>query len=84
MFSSSGFFADIDCPFSKRGLCERPHCLYRHVTKTPDVLDTCCISSLTDSAGQCLNQSSELSVKQQQQQQYPIYFFFILLNFVFK
>lgn len=63
MFSSSGFFADIDCPFSKRGLCERPHCLYRHATETPDVLGACCISSLTDSAGQCSIHSSELSVE---------------------
>lgn len=56
MFPSSGFFADIDCPFSKRGLCERPHCLYRHATETPDVPDACHISSLTGSAGQCFIQ----------------------------
>uniref|UniRef100_A0A3Q4I8K0 RNA exonuclease 1 homolog-like domain-containing protein n=1 Tax=Neolamprologus brichardi TaxID=32507 RepID=A0A3Q4I8K0_NEOBR len=33
MFPSSGFFADINCPFSQHGRCERPHCLYKHPTK---------------------------------------------------
>ncbi|CAK6959725.1 RNA exonuclease 1 homolog [Scomber scombrus] len=33
MFPSSGLFADITCPFLKRGPCERPHCLYKHATK---------------------------------------------------
>ncbi|XP_049907406.1 RNA exonuclease 1 homolog isoform X3 [Epinephelus moara] len=33
MFPSSGLFADINCPFSEHGLCERPHCLYRHATE---------------------------------------------------
>ncbi|XP_070820211.1 RNA exonuclease 1 homolog [Chaetodon trifascialis] len=37
MFPSSGFFADINCPFSER--CERPHCLYRHVTELRDMCD---------------------------------------------
>ncbi|XP_030272373.1 RNA exonuclease 1 homolog isoform X3 [Sparus aurata] len=36
MFPSSGLFADINCPISKRGLCERPHCLYKHVTELRD------------------------------------------------
>ncbi|KAJ4942564.1 hypothetical protein JOQ06_012418 [Pogonophryne albipinna] len=36
MFPSSGLFADINCPFSKRGLCERPHCLYKHATELRD------------------------------------------------
>ncbi|XP_059192195.1 RNA exonuclease 1 homolog isoform X2 [Centropristis striata] len=30
MFPSSGLFAVISCPFTKSGLCERPHCLYKH------------------------------------------------------
>ncbi|KAM8760993.1 uncharacterized protein AB9X84_008854 isoform 2-T2 [Acanthopagrus schlegelii] len=38
MFPSSGLFADINCPVSKRGLCERPHCLYKHVTELRDML----------------------------------------------
>ncbi|XP_073322012.1 uncharacterized protein [Pagrus major] len=37
MFPSSGLFADINCPISKRGLCERPHCLYKHATELRDV-----------------------------------------------
>ncbi|XP_033946219.1 RNA exonuclease 1 homolog isoform X2 [Pseudochaenichthys georgianus] len=36
MFPSSGLFAYIKCPFSKRGLCERPHCLYKHATELRD------------------------------------------------
>ncbi|KAF7663477.1 hypothetical protein LDENG_00210610 [Lucifuga dentata] len=30
MFPSSGFFATTACPFSKRGVCDRPHCFYQH------------------------------------------------------
>ncbi|XP_059908966.1 RNA exonuclease 1 homolog isoform X2 [Gadus macrocephalus] len=29
MLPASGFFAEVVCPF-RRGLCERPHCLYKH------------------------------------------------------
>ncbi|XP_034728978.1 RNA exonuclease 1 homolog isoform X3 [Etheostoma cragini] len=36
MFPSSGLFACIHCPFSKRGHCERPHCLYKHATELRD------------------------------------------------
>lgn len=54
MFPSSGLFADIICPFSKSGLCERPHCLYKHATE--EVRDMCAASyksSIVDFAGQC-------------------------------
>uniref|UniRef100_A0A4W6EF35 Zgc:152968 n=1 Tax=Lates calcarifer TaxID=8187 RepID=A0A4W6EF35_LATCA len=37
MFPSSGLFADINCPLSKRGFCERPHCSYKHATEVRDV-----------------------------------------------
>ncbi|XP_038156441.1 RNA exonuclease 1 homolog [Cyprinodon tularosa] len=33
MFPSSGLFININCPFSRHGLCERPHCLYKHATE---------------------------------------------------
>uniref|UniRef100_A0A3Q0QZ88 Zgc:152968 n=1 Tax=Amphilophus citrinellus TaxID=61819 RepID=A0A3Q0QZ88_AMPCI len=33
MFPSSSVFADINCPFSQHGRCERPHCLYKHAAK---------------------------------------------------
>ncbi|XP_037834592.1 RNA exonuclease 1 homolog isoform X4 [Kryptolebias marmoratus] len=33
MFPSSGLFAHISCPFVQRGLCERPHCLYKHAAE---------------------------------------------------
>ncbi|KAM9360188.1 uncharacterized protein ABDE67_000821 [Symphorus nematophorus] len=49
MFPSAGLFADINCPFSKRGLCERPHCLYKHVTE----LFGASYQSSVESAGQC-------------------------------
>lgn len=54
MFPSSGLFADINCPFSKRGLCERPHCLYKHATEYQDMFGASFIPSIVDSAGQCL------------------------------
>lgn len=50
MFSSSGLFADIHCPFVKRGLCERPHCLYKHASEVRDMFGA---SSIVDFAGQC-------------------------------
>ncbi|XP_037536164.1 RNA exonuclease 1 homolog [Nematolebias whitei] len=34
MFPSSGLFAQVSCPFVQRGRCERPHCLYKHVTES--------------------------------------------------
>ncbi|XP_045890880.1 RNA exonuclease 1 homolog isoform X2 [Micropterus dolomieu] len=52
MFPSSGLFADIICPFSKSGLCERPHCLYKHATE--ELRDMCAASyksSIVDFAG---------------------------------
>uniref|UniRef100_A0A3Q3X6D2 Exonuclease domain-containing protein n=1 Tax=Mola mola TaxID=94237 RepID=A0A3Q3X6D2_MOLML len=36
MFPSSGLFALLDCPLSKRGACERPYCLYRHAAEIRD------------------------------------------------
>ncbi|XP_019111228.2 RNA exonuclease 1 homolog isoform X2 [Larimichthys crocea] len=48
MFSSSGLFADIHCPFVKRGLCERPHCLYKHASEVRDMFGA---SSIVDFAG---------------------------------
>ncbi|XP_037632608.1 RNA exonuclease 1 homolog isoform X3 [Sebastes umbrosus] len=37
MFPSFGLFADINCPISQRGHCERPHCLYKHATEVTDM-----------------------------------------------
>ncbi|AWP07465.1 putative RNA exonuclease 1 -like isoform 2 [Scophthalmus maximus] len=37
MFPSSGLFADIKCPLSRRGLCERPHCSYRHAAEVTEI-----------------------------------------------
>lgn len=54
MFPSSGLFADIDCPFSNHGLCERPHCLYKHATGIRDVFGASHEPSIFDFAGQCL------------------------------
>ncbi|XP_051277789.1 RNA exonuclease 1 homolog isoform X2 [Dicentrarchus labrax] len=51
MFPSSGLFADINCPFSKRGLCERPHCLYKHATELRDGFGSSDKSSILDFAG---------------------------------
>lgn len=30
MLPTSGYFRDIICPYLKSGLCERPHCHYKH------------------------------------------------------
>ncbi|XP_044051335.1 RNA exonuclease 1 homolog isoform X3 [Siniperca chuatsi] len=51
MFPSSGLFADINCPFSKRGLCERPHCLYKHATELRDMFGASYKSPIVDFAG---------------------------------
>ncbi|XP_069379544.1 RNA exonuclease 1 homolog isoform X3 [Paralichthys olivaceus] len=37
MFRSSGLFADLQCPSPGVGLCERPHCFYKHGSKQRDV-----------------------------------------------
>ncbi|KAK2901802.1 RNA exonuclease 1 homolog isoform X1 [Channa argus] len=50
MFPSSGLFVDIQCPFSKRGPCARPHCLYKHVTEMRHMFGTY-NTSVVDSAG---------------------------------
>ncbi|XP_068167222.1 RNA exonuclease 1 homolog isoform X3 [Antennarius striatus] len=51
MFPSSGLFADINCPVSQRGICERPHCLYKHVKELRDVVDASNHSSIIEFAG---------------------------------
>ncbi|XP_029294914.1 RNA exonuclease 1 homolog isoform X2 [Cottoperca gobio] len=51
MFPSFGLFADINCPFSKRGLCERPHCLYKHATELRKTFGASYKSSIVDFAG---------------------------------
>uniref|UniRef100_A0A3Q3WZ12 RNA exonuclease 1 homolog-like domain-containing protein n=1 Tax=Mola mola TaxID=94237 RepID=A0A3Q3WZ12_MOLML len=49
MFPSSGLFALLDCPLSKRGACERPYCLYRHAAEIRDksgsTLKPCSVTS---------------------------------------
>ncbi|GAA6218681.1 RNA exonuclease 1 homolog [Lates japonicus] len=50
MFPSSGLFADISCPLSKRGFCERPHCSYKHATEVRDVFGAPCKSAIVHSA----------------------------------
>ncbi|XP_068422495.1 RNA exonuclease 1 homolog isoform X2 [Clinocottus analis] len=52
MFPSSGLFASISCPFSKRGLCERPYCLYKHAKGMRDVFGASCHSSTFEFAGE--------------------------------
>ncbi|CAL8248163.1 unnamed protein product [Merluccius merluccius] len=37
MLPASGLFAEIVCPFRRRGLCERPHCLYKHEAEVRDM-----------------------------------------------
>ncbi|KAL3870043.1 hypothetical protein ACJMK2_042660 [Sinanodonta woodiana] len=49
MFSSSGYFRGLTCPYYQNGLCERPYCHFRHVKeerkekpiaqKTPSISD---------------------------------------------
>ncbi|XP_028433492.1 RNA exonuclease 1 homolog isoform X4 [Perca flavescens] len=48
MFPSSGLFAYINCPFSKSGHCERPHCLYKHATELRDTFGGSYKPSLVD------------------------------------
>ena len=31
MFSTSGYFRGVNCPYFASGLCERPYCHLRHV-----------------------------------------------------
>lgn len=33
MLPSMGYFTNIPCPFFDSGLCERPHCHFRHIKK---------------------------------------------------
>ncbi|XP_068616997.1 RNA exonuclease 1 homolog [Brachionichthys hirsutus] len=51
MFPSSGLFADINCPFSQPGLCERPHCLYEHVKELRDMVGASDNSSIIEFPG---------------------------------
>ncbi|XP_041854385.1 RNA exonuclease 1 homolog isoform X2 [Melanotaenia boesemani] len=51
MFPSSGIFADINCPFEQLGLCERPHCIYKHATKSWDTCGGLSKSSIVDLTG---------------------------------
>ncbi|CAG5925144.1 unnamed protein product [Menidia menidia] len=51
MFSSSGLFADINCPFAQRELCERPYCLYRHATESLDTFGDLYKPSVVDLTG---------------------------------
>ncbi|CAL8344559.1 unnamed protein product [Lota lota] len=37
MLPASGLFAEVVCPFRRRGLCERPHCLYKHEKEVRDM-----------------------------------------------
>lgn len=50
MLSSAGFFDEIDCPFFRRDLCERPHCLYKHAKEEWAMFDTLHESSITVAA----------------------------------
>ncbi|XP_058493067.1 uncharacterized protein zgc:152968 isoform X3 [Solea solea] len=49
MFPSSGLFAGLICPVSKYGVCERPHCPYKHAFTVRD--DVSGSSTVVDSAG---------------------------------
>ncbi|XP_071753731.2 uncharacterized protein LOC139910365 [Centroberyx gerrardi] len=51
MLPLSGLFADIGCPSLKRGLCERPHCLYKHAKEVRDMFGASYKSSVVDFAG---------------------------------
>nr|XP_020444048.1 uncharacterized protein LOC109953040 [Monopterus albus] len=44
MFPSSGLFTNTNCPLSKRGRCERPHCFYKHAVTSKK-------SSIVESTG---------------------------------
>ncbi|XP_076007239.1 uncharacterized protein LOC143001493 [Genypterus blacodes] len=51
------------CPFSKRGLCERPHCFYQHAAKVEDMLGAydveCAVASETNDG--CLQELERLN-----------------------
>uniref|UniRef100_A0A096M153 RNA exonuclease 1 homolog n=1 Tax=Poecilia formosa TaxID=48698 RepID=A0A096M153_POEFO len=54
MFPSSGLFIHISCPFSLRGLCERPHCLYKHAAESRETFGGLYKSPVVDLTGdQC-------------------------------
>lgn len=58
MFPSSGLFAEIVCPLSSRGLCERPHCFYKHATGVGDMFGASHKTSILDFAGRCFDDYS--------------------------
>ncbi|XP_029960143.1 RNA exonuclease 1 homolog [Salarias fasciatus] len=39
MFPSCGIFGNVSCPVARRGLCERPHCFYKHGASARDEVD---------------------------------------------
>ncbi|KAM6964834.1 uncharacterized protein FYW47_007160 [Aplochiton taeniatus] len=47
MLHSAGIFADIACPFFRRGLCDRPHCVYKHADEDQDMFGNLYESSVT-------------------------------------
>ncbi|XP_055367774.1 RNA exonuclease 1 homolog isoform X2 [Betta splendens] len=51
MFPSSGIFSSIECPVLKHGLCERPHCFYKHATELRDTSGTSYKASVVDASG---------------------------------
>ncbi|XP_008416192.1 RNA exonuclease 1 homolog isoform X4 [Poecilia reticulata] len=51
MFPSSGLFIHISCPFSLRGLCERPHCLYKHAAESRETFGGLYKSPVVDLTG---------------------------------
>ncbi|XP_034548974.1 RNA exonuclease 1 homolog isoform X2 [Notolabrus celidotus] len=51
MFPSCGLFANINCPSTKRGRCERPHCFYKHGIELQYKLGASFKSPVFDSAG---------------------------------
>lgn len=53
MLPSSGLFAVTGCPFLRSGLCERPHCIYKHAKDERDMFGALCKSPVADFAGQC-------------------------------
>ncbi|XP_026178439.2 RNA exonuclease 1 homolog isoform X3 [Mastacembelus armatus] len=61
MFPSSGLFARINCPFVKRGLCERPNCLYRHATNARDMFGTSSKSSIFGAAAHSAGYGSSMN-----------------------
>uniref|UniRef100_A0A672HB76 RNA exonuclease 1 homolog-like domain-containing protein n=1 Tax=Salarias fasciatus TaxID=181472 RepID=A0A672HB76_SALFA len=47
MFPSCGIFGNVSCPVARRGLCERPHCFYKHGASARDENGNLCAASGT-------------------------------------